>query len=73
MVDILEDDRQRDASVHQRYERHWLGGFKIPFQVVYKWNKVCFELNLKIIIKTLTPDLSKCYVMTTQRSTALSR
>lgn len=40
VIDILDDDRQRDVSVHQRYERHWLGGFKIPFQVVYKWSKV---------------------------------
>jgi coiled-coil and C2 domain-containing protein 2A len=47
VVDILDDDRQRDASVHQRYERHWLGGFKIPFQVVYKWSKVVFHLSIK--------------------------
>ncbi|XP_032782110.2 coiled-coil and C2 domain-containing protein 2A isoform X1 [Daphnia magna] len=51
VVDILEDDRQRDASVHQRYERHWLGGFKIPFQVVYKWNKIdgTFTLNTPMV------------------------
>lgn len=47
MVDILDDDRQRDVSVHQRYERHWLGGLKIPFQVVYKWSKVIFWKRIK--------------------------
>nr|CAH0107288.1 unnamed protein product [Daphnia galeata] len=51
VVDILDDDRQRDASVHQRYERHWLGGFKIPFQVVYKWSKIegTFALNIPMV------------------------
>ncbi|KAI9557976.1 hypothetical protein GHT06_014729 [Daphnia sinensis] len=51
VVDILDDDRQRDASVHQRYERHWLGSFKIPFQVVYKWNKIdgTFTLNTPMV------------------------
>ncbi|XP_057380224.1 coiled-coil and C2 domain-containing protein 2A-like [Daphnia carinata] len=51
VVDILDDDRQRDVSVHQRYERHWLGGFKIPFQVVYKWSKIdgTFTLNTPMV------------------------
>jgi coiled-coil and C2 domain-containing protein 2A len=43
VLDILDDGRQRDVSVHQRYERHWLGGFKIPFQVVYKWSKFFYS------------------------------
>jgi coiled-coil and C2 domain-containing protein 2A len=47
VVDILDDDRQRDVSVHQRYERHWLGGFKIPFQVVCKWSKVYYSFPYK--------------------------
>jgi coiled-coil and C2 domain-containing protein 2A len=43
VVDLMADDRERDVSVHQRYERHWLGGIRIPFASVYKWNKVIFE------------------------------
>ena len=40
VVDLMEDERERDVSVHQRYERHWLGGFTIPFSTIYKRNKV---------------------------------
>ena len=40
VVDLVDDDRERDTSVHQRYERHWLGGFTIPFSSIYKWSKV---------------------------------
>ncbi|CAG0886515.1 unnamed protein product [Darwinula stevensoni] len=29
-IDILEDDRERDTTIHQRLERHWLGSLKIP-------------------------------------------
>jgi coiled-coil and C2 domain-containing protein 2A len=43
VLDILDESRQRDVSVHQRYERHWLGGFKIPFQVVCMWSKVYYS------------------------------
>lgn len=47
VVDILDDERQRDDSIHHRYERHWLGGLKIPFEVIFKWNKIegTFALN----------------------------
>jgi len=40
VVDLVDDDRERDTSVHQRYERHWLGGFTIPFSSIYKWSKI---------------------------------
>lgn len=51
LVDILDDDRLRDLSIHQRYERHWLGGFSIPFQVVLKWSKVnIFTEAIKISV-----------------------
>ncbi|EFX64935.1 hypothetical protein DAPPUDRAFT_265490 [Daphnia pulex] len=46
VFDILDDRRQRDVSVHQRYERHWLGGFKIPFRVVCMWSKKQMNSNL---------------------------
>jgi len=40
VVDVLDDDRQRETSLYQRFGRYWLGGMQIPFQVIYKWSKV---------------------------------
>lgn len=31
VVDLLEDDRQRDTNIHHRLQRHWLGSLQIPF------------------------------------------
>ena len=51
MVDILDDDRQRDERVHHRLERHWLGGLRMPFQVIFKWIKIegTFALNIPLV------------------------
>lgn len=31
IVDLLEDDRQRETNIHQRLQRQWLGSLQIPF------------------------------------------
>lgn len=31
VVDLLEDDRQRETNIHQRLQRQWLGSLQIPF------------------------------------------
>lgn len=35
IVDILEDERMRDTTIHQRIERNWLGSLRIPFSTLY--------------------------------------
>ncbi|KAH8030112.1 hypothetical protein HPB51_006544 [Rhipicephalus microplus] len=35
VLDLLEDDRERHSTVHQRLERRWLGSLKIPFSTLY--------------------------------------
>lgn len=39
---MLQDDRERGSSVHQRIEKKWLGSIKIPFTTVYFNGKVSF-------------------------------
>eukprot|EP01135_Chromosphaera_perkinsii_P000381 Nk52_evm28s78 gene=Nk52_evmTU28s78 len=39
-VDALEDDRQKETHEHIRYEKRYLGSFKIPFSTVYLNTKV---------------------------------
>ncbi|ORX82345.1 hypothetical protein BCR32DRAFT_292732 [Anaeromyces robustus] len=40
IVDLIEDDRERERNVHHRKERNWLGSVVIPFAHVYKRAKV---------------------------------
>lgn len=35
IVDILEDERMRDTTIHQRLDRNWLGSLRIPFSTLY--------------------------------------
>ncbi|KAI9202742.1 uncharacterized protein BJ171DRAFT_626486 [Polychytrium aggregatum] len=36
IVDLLEDDRDRDRNIHQRKERNWLGSLQIPFTTIHE-------------------------------------
>lgn len=40
VLDLLEDDRERLSTVHQRLERRWLGNLKVPFSTLYLNSKV---------------------------------
>ncbi|KAL3869795.1 hypothetical protein ACJMK2_042432 [Sinanodonta woodiana] len=40
VTNILEDDRERGTSIHQRIEKHWLGSLKIPFSTLYLNGKI---------------------------------
>ena len=40
MVDLVEDERDRDYEIHQRRERNWLGGFSMPFTALYEQTRV---------------------------------
>lgn len=39
-VDLLQDERERDSTIHQRKERHWLGTVTIPFSTLYEQTRV---------------------------------
>ncbi|XP_029832757.4 coiled-coil and C2 domain-containing protein 2A [Ixodes scapularis] len=40
VLDLLEDDRERLSTVHQRLERRWLGNLKVPFSTLYLNSKI---------------------------------
>lgn len=40
VIDLLEDDRQRETNIHQRLQRHWLGSLAIPFSSLYSNSRV---------------------------------
>ena len=39
-VDILDDERDRDARIHQRLENRWLGSLSIPFSSLYQNTRI---------------------------------
>ncbi|TPX38611.1 hypothetical protein CcCBS67573_g10709, partial [Chytriomyces confervae] len=41
LVDIIEDDRDREYEIHQRRERNWIGTFSMPFTALYEQTRVC--------------------------------
>ncbi|KAK8774158.1 hypothetical protein V5799_011309 [Amblyomma americanum] len=43
VLDLLEDDRERQSTVHQRLERRWLGSLRIPFSTLYINSKASAE------------------------------
>ena len=58
MVDILEDDRKRATTLHQRIEKRWLGKFLLPFstlalrQTVSFFHKTIYIIELYIFLET---------------------
>ncbi|XP_067144045.1 coiled-coil and C2 domain-containing protein 2A-like isoform X2 [Centruroides vittatus] len=52
VIDVLEDDRDRDSTVHTKMERHWLGDLKIPFTTLYLNSKIegTFRLNVPPVL-----------------------
>ncbi|XP_046545533.1 LOW QUALITY PROTEIN: coiled-coil and C2 domain-containing protein 2A-like [Haliotis rubra] len=61
VIDILEDDRQRESNIHQRIEKKWLGCLKIPFSTLYHNGKIdgTFRLNTPPVLLGYTYDLSQ--------------
>ncbi|KAL7746563.1 hypothetical protein RI367_008090 [Sorochytrium milnesiophthora] len=49
-VNMLEDDRLREKSVHLRRERNWLGCCCIPFSTLYSERRVHGSLELQVPI-----------------------
>ncbi|KAL1433693.1 hypothetical protein MTO96_012230 [Rhipicephalus appendiculatus] len=52
VLDLLEDDRERHSTVHQRLERRWLGSLKIPFSTLYINAKIegTFRIDVPVVL-----------------------
>ena len=46
VVDILQDDRQRETNVHHRIEKKWLGSLTIPFSTLHQRERVSRKNNI---------------------------
>lgn len=60
IVDILEDNRIRETNIHQRLERHWLGGCVIPISALFNSSQVSKYISN---IEGIVVDCSKFYVL----------
>jgi hypothetical protein len=40
LIDMIEDERDRDVEIHQRKERNWIGSFAMPFTALYEQTRV---------------------------------
>lgn len=58
VLDLLEDDRERPTTVHQRLERRWLGSLSLPFSTLYLNSKVGATGNM------MTPSAATITVFT---------
>ncbi|XP_062506752.1 coiled-coil and C2 domain-containing protein 2A-like [Corticium candelabrum] len=58
LIDILEDDRERMTSRHERIERRWIGSFSIPFSTIYSNTRVdgTFQLSVPPVLLGYTQD-----------------
>ncbi|XP_075730472.1 coiled-coil and C2 domain containing 2A [Rhipicephalus microplus] len=52
VLDLLEDERERHSTVHQRLERRWLGSLKIPFSTLYINAKIegTFRIDVPVVL-----------------------
>uniref|UniRef100_A0A8D8YV16 Coiled-coil and C2 domain-containing protein 2A n=1 Tax=Cacopsylla melanoneura TaxID=428564 RepID=A0A8D8YV16_9HEMI len=46
VVDLIQDEAERETNVHQRLERNWLGSLSIPFSTLYFNSKIEGTLKL---------------------------
>uniref|UniRef100_A0A8D8ZRV5 Coiled-coil and C2 domain-containing protein 2A n=1 Tax=Cacopsylla melanoneura TaxID=428564 RepID=A0A8D8ZRV5_9HEMI len=46
IVDLIQDEAERETNVHQRLERNWLGSLSIPFSTLYFNSKIEGTLKL---------------------------
>eukprot|EP00842_Homolaphlyctis_polyrhiza_P004473 jgi/Hompol1/5026/HPOL_000561-RA len=46
VIDLLQDERERATSIHQRKERSWLGTLQIPFSTI--WSQIRIDGHFKM-------------------------
>lgn len=59
IVDLVEDDRQRDTSIHQRLERNWLASLHIPFSTLVHNARVS-NLFLSMLLGKFHDSMRTC-------------
>lgn len=61
VVDILEDQRQRETNLHQRREKRWLGTFSVPFATVYANQRVegTFKVEVPAVLLGYNRNLAE--------------
>ncbi|XP_065840222.1 coiled-coil and C2 domain-containing protein 2A-like [Oscarella lobularis] len=61
LVDLLEDDRQRETNRHERIERRWLGNLSVPFSTVYSNTRVdgTFQVSVPSVLLGYKKDDSR--------------
>ncbi len=58
VMDVLEDDRERDHTIHKKKLRYWLGTLKIPFSTIYFKSKIegTFKIETPSVMLGYTRD-----------------
>ncbi|KAI8621278.1 hypothetical protein BC830DRAFT_275158 [Chytriomyces sp. MP71] len=48
LVDIIDDDRERENEIHQRRERNWIGTFSMPFTSLYEQTRIEGQFHVQV-------------------------
>ncbi|KAJ3413142.1 Coiled-coil and C2 domain-containing protein 2A [Chytridiales sp. JEL 0842] len=52
LIDMIEDEREREVEIHQRKERNWIGSFAMPFTALYEQTRIegAFQVEIPPVL-----------------------